>query len=79
MLIGVPVAATPGLVPQAEVETVLAEFDVAGAAALLEAGALVAVEAGVEELELQPARMPSASAATTAAAARVRPWKGLFM
>jgi hypothetical protein len=79
MLIGVPVAATPGLVPQAEVETVLAELDVAGAAALLEAGALVAVEAGVEELELQPARMPSASAATTAAAARVRPWRGLFM
>jgi hypothetical protein len=79
MLIGVPVAATPGLVPHAEVETVLAELDVAGAAALLEAGALVAVEAGVEELELQPARMPSASAATTAAAARVRPWRGLFM
>src|ERR1700727_383652 len=39
MLIGVPVAATPGLVPQEDVETVLAELDVAGAAALLEAGA----------------------------------------
>src|ERR1700722_15539743 len=83
MLMGVPVAATPGLVPQAEVETVPAddELDVAGEdAALLAAGALVAVEPGVvEELELQPARTPSASAATTAAAVRVRPWKGLFI
>src|ERR1700733_6888275 len=82
MLIGVPVAATPGLVPQDEVETVLAdeELDGAEAAALLAAGALVAVEADVlEELELQPARTPSATAATTAAAVRVRPWKGLFM
>src|SRR5580692_2989798 len=82
MLIGVPVAATPGLVPQDEVETVPAdeELDGAEAAALLAAGALVAVEADVvEELELQPARTPSATAATTAAAVRVRPWKGLFM
>jgi hypothetical protein len=82
MLIGVPVAATPGLVPQDEVETVLADEELDGdeAAALLDAGALVAVEADVvEELELQPARTPSASAATTAAAVRDRPWKGLFM
>jgi hypothetical protein len=80
MLIGVPVAATPGLVPQDEVETVLADEELDGAAALLDAGALVAVEAGVvEELELHPARTPSASAATTAAAVRVRPWKGLFI
>src|ERR1700728_1584117 len=81
MLIGVPAAATPALVPQAEVDTVLAELDAAGEeAALLEAGALVAVEADVvEELELHPARTPSASAATTAAAVRVRPWNGLFM
>src|ERR1700684_578606 len=82
MLIGVPVAATPGLVPQEEVETVLADEELDGdeAAALLDAGALVAVEADVvEELELQPARTPSATAATTAAAVRVRPWKGLFM
>src|SRR5580698_1670189 len=51
MLIGVPVAATPGLVPQAEVETVLAvdELDAAGDEAALEAGALVAVEADVVE------------------------------
>src|SRR5271170_4373864 len=75
MLIGVPVAATPGLVPQDEVETVLADEELDGEAALLDAGALVAVEADVvEELELQPARTPSATAATTAAAVRVRPW-----
>jgi hypothetical protein len=85
MLIGVPVAATPGLVPQAEVATVdaVAELEAAGeeAAALLVllllAGAVV--EELLEELELQPATTPSASAATTAAAARVRQWKGLFM
>jgi hypothetical protein len=79
MLIGVPVAATPGLVPQEEVETVPADAVLDGdEAAPLAAGA---VEAGaVEELELQPARTPSASAATTAAAMRVRPRKwGLFM
>ena len=85
MLIGVPVAATPGLVPQDEVETVLAddELDAAGdeAAAVLEAGALEEAAGGVadDELELQPARTPSASAATTAAAVRVRPERGLFM
>jgi hypothetical protein len=86
MLIGVSVAATPGLVPQAEVETVAAlaalDADVAGeeaAALLLELVLLVG--AVVEEVleELQPATTPSASAATTAAAARVRQWKGLFM
>jgi hypothetical protein len=87
MLIGVPVAATPGLVPQEEVETVPADAELladddAGAeapAVLLEL--VLVVGAVVEELleELQPARTPSASAATTAAAARVRQWKGLFM
>jgi hypothetical protein len=86
MLIGVPVAATPGLVPQEEVETVLAlavlDADDAGAeaaAVLLEL--VLVVGAVVVELleELQPATTPSASAATTAAAARVRQWKGLFM
>src|ERR1700722_11809848 len=63
MLIGVPVAATPGLVPQEEVATVLAdgELDAAGdeaAAAVLEAGALEEAAGGVadDELELQPAR-----------------------
>jgi hypothetical protein len=61
------------------VETVLAdeELDGAAAAALLAAGA---VEADVvDELELQPARTPSATAAATAAAVRVLPWNGLFM
>jgi hypothetical protein len=85
MLMGVPVAATPGLVPQEEVETVLAEalLDAAvGEAALLvlAAGALdEVVGAALEELELQPARTPSASAATTAPAMRTRPRRGLFM
>jgi hypothetical protein len=83
MLIGVPVAATPGFVPHAEVETVPADAeldDAAGDEAALDAGALVLAEVElVEELELQPARTPSATAATTAAAVRVRPWKGLFM
>jgi hypothetical protein len=86
MLIGVPVAATPGLVPQEEVETVLADAELVAddddagpeaAAVLLE----LVVGAVAEELleELQPATTPSASAATAAAAARVRQWKGLFM
>jgi hypothetical protein len=69
------------LVPHDDVETVLADEELDGAAAApLAAGALVAVEADVdEELELQPARTPSATAAATAAAVRVRPWKGLFI
>jgi len=81
------VAATPGLVPQEEVETVPADAELVAdddagaeaAAVLLEL--VLVVGAVVEELleELQPARTPSASAATTAAAARVRQWKGLFM
>jgi hypothetical protein len=74
------------LVPQAEVEAVLAGVELVGAdgdergALDVAAGALVAAEVElVEELELQPARTPSATAATTAAAVRVRPWKGLIM
>src|ERR1700729_528334 len=76
MLIGVPVAATPGLVPQDDVETAAADEELDGdeAGGLVGAGALEADV--VEELELQPARTPSATAATTAAAVRVRPWKG---
>jgi hypothetical protein len=78
-LIGVPVAATPGLVPHEDAETVLLlpELDAAadadefaGAAALLE------LELA---LELHAARTPSDSAATAAAAARVRQWTDLFM
>jgi hypothetical protein len=80
MLIGVPVAATPGLVPQEDVETVplAAEFD-AVAAALLAAGALDDAGALPLELELHAARTPSDSAATAAAAVRVRQWTYLFM
>jgi hypothetical protein len=70
--IGVPVAATPGLVPQAEVLVVVA---------LLEADAdelLVADE--LLELELlQAARTPSESAASVASAIRVRLPGCLFM
>src|SRR6202035_3516431 len=82
MLIGVPVAATPGLVPHDDVETVpaLEELDVADDAAD-EADVLVDAELLPVErkLELQAARTPSDSAATTAAAARVRQWTDLFM
>src|ERR1700722_15195308 len=71
--------------PQEGVETLAAddELDAPGdeAAAVLEAGALEEAAGGEadDELELQPARTPSASAATTAAAVRVRPERGLFM
>jgi hypothetical protein len=57
------------LVPHAEVETVLADVELDDAAGE-EAAAL---------LVLQPARTPNATATTTAAAARVRPRKSLFM
>jgi hypothetical protein len=83
MLIGVPVAATPGLVPHAEVETVLADGELDDDAGEEAAALLVLLLAGVvvEELleELQPARTPNATATTTAAAVRVRPRKSLFM
>jgi hypothetical protein len=83
-VIGVPVAETPGLVPQAEVAVVPvppeadAELDVAGALeeAPVEAGDVALDEL---ELELQPATTPIATTATAAAAVRVRQWKGLFM
>src|SRR5579863_2287895 len=65
MLIGVPVAAVPGVGPQDEAETV------PPAAALL--------ELELDELELQAARKPSVSSAAAAAVVRVRQWTGLFM
>jgi hypothetical protein len=75
MLIGVPVAATPGLVPQEDVEVApLAEELDAEEAAPLAAGALDD-DAPLPELELEElhaARTPSDSAATAAAAVRVR-------
>ena len=84
MLIGVPVALTPGLVPQAEVASVAAlavlDADEEAGAELLAAGALVpAAGEEVVELELHAARTPSDSAATAAAAVRVLQWKDLFM
>ena len=78
MLIGVPVAATPGLVPQAEVLVVVA-------LELLEADADELLEAGGELLELdelellQAARTPSESAASVASSIRVRLPGCLFM
>jgi len=71
--IGVPVAATPGLVPQAEVLVVVA---------LLEADAdeLPVADDELLELELlQAARTPSESAASVASAIRVRLPGCLFM
>jgi hypothetical protein len=83
MLIGVPVAATPGWEPQAEASTavLVGELDAEEAAALVAAGALeVAGGALLDvELELQAARTPSDSTAATAAAVRVRQWTDLFM
>src|ERR1700722_7886130 len=91
MLMGVPVAATPGLVPHAEVDVVAAvagldaeaDEDAGAGAELLAAGALDEVLAGgaaaVLELELHAARTPSDSAATTAAAERVPQLMDLFM
>jgi hypothetical protein len=74
-LIGVPVAATPGLVPHEDVDVVpLAAVPDAVAAALLAAGALDDAAGLLElvELELHAARTPSDNAATAAAAVRVR-------
>lgn len=87
MLIGVPVATTPGLVPHAEVAlAALAVLDAdveAPGAELLAAGALddpvLAGGEEVVELELHAARTPSDSAATAAAAVRALQWKDLFM
>jgi hypothetical protein len=82
MLIGVPVAATPGLVPHDEVETVPAEPDEADDGAddadelVPPAALLLLLELA---LELHAARTPSDSAAAAAAAARVRQWTDLFM
>jgi hypothetical protein len=72
-LIGVPVAATPGLVPQAEVLVVVA---------LLEADAdeLLVPDDELLELELlQAARTPSESAASVASSIRERLPECLFM
>ena len=75
--IGVPVAATPGLVPQAEVLVVVALLE-ADADELLEADADELLE--LDELELlQAARTPSESAASVASSIRERLPGCLFM
>jgi hypothetical protein len=75
MLIGVPVAATPGLVPQAEVLVVVA-LELLDADELLAGGELLELD----ELELlQAARTPSESAASVASSIRVRLPGCLFM
>src|ERR1700753_461577 len=86
MLIGARVAATPGLLPQAEAATAPPppeEELAAEEAALLAAGALedaAALPLGLElELELHAASKPSDRAATAAAAVRVRQCTDLFM
>ena len=74
-LIGVPVAATPGLVPQAEVLVVVALLE-ADADELLAGGELLELD----ELELlQAARTPSESAASVASSIRERLPGCLFM
>ena len=83
-LIGVPVAATPGLVPQDVVSTgpELPLADAEEAAALVAAGALDEAAGALLELdvlELQAARTPSDSSAAAAAAVRVRQLTGICM
>jgi hypothetical protein len=76
MLIGVPVAATPGLVPHAEVLVVLALLDEdADELALLVAEELLELELELE----QAASTPTAAAATAASAIRERLCSYLFM
>src|SRR4029077_11048536 len=73
--IGVPVAATPGLVPQAEVLVVVGLLE-ADADELLAGGELLELD----ELELlQAARTPSESAASVASTIRERLPGCLFM
>jgi hypothetical protein len=77
-LIGVPVAATPGLVPHDEVLTAAAlGLVLAGAAGLLEAP-VVGVVLGLLLL-LHAARTPIAMTATAAPASRERRCSYLFM
>ena len=71
--IGVPVAATPGLVPHDEVLTAPAEpeLELDGAAAALEvAPAAALLELELELLLLHPASTPPSAMTATAAAAR---------
>jgi hypothetical protein len=79
-LIGVPVAATPGLVPHDDVETVLAlPVEVAPEDAEVAAPVAAAVPLPELELELHAASTPSETTATAAAVVRLRQWTDLFM
>jgi hypothetical protein len=79
-LIGVPVAATPGLVPQAEVETVPAlPVEVDPEEAEVAAPVAAVVPLPELELELHAASTPSETTATAAAVVRLRQWTDLFM
>ena len=85
MLIGVPVAFTPGLEPHEDADTVpaAAELDEPDVAAGADADddvppACAALVLEVE-FELQAARAPRDSAAKAAAAVRVRQWTDIFM
>jgi hypothetical protein len=70
-LIGVPEAATPGLVPQDEVLTVPPELGLDEAAAALEVAPVAALlELELELLLLHPASTPPSAMTATAAAAR---------
>jgi hypothetical protein len=77
MLIGVPVAATPGLVPQAEVLVVVALPELDADADELPAADDELLE--LDEPELQAARTPSESAASVASIIRERLPGCLFM
>ena len=80
MLIGVPVATTPGLVPHADVVVALVVL-VDEAVAELVADVLVVgvVVLDVDDDELQAPRTPSETAARTATPTRVRQWTDLFI
>jgi hypothetical protein len=80
-LIGVPEAATPGLVPQDEVLTAALELELDGAAAALEVLPVAALlELELLLLLLHPARTPpTAMTATAAAASDERRCSCLFM
>lgn len=73
--IGVPVAATPGLVPHEEVLTVAAELEPELDGEELEPPAALELELEL----LHPASTPSAITATTAPATRERRRENLFM
>jgi hypothetical protein len=79
MVIGEPVALTPGLVPHADVTSAGADDALVDGAALVAAEEVVGEVAVVVLDELQPAMTPSAIAATEATASREPRCSYLFM